>query len=92
MPSETLTRIESKIDRIDCRQGEMNVTLARQAEQLGEHMRRTELAERNLAHLQVELKPLTKAHSAWIGVGKGLTVLATSLGIIAAALRLLGHH
>lgn len=90
--NETLLRIEVKIDRIDDRLGGIDVTLARQSEQLGEHMRRTEAAERNLLHLQTEIKPLAKAHAAWSGVGKAVTVLATSLGIISAAIRLLGRH
>lgn len=70
-----LDRIEEKVDRVSQRQDRIDVTLAKQHVSLDEHMRRTEL-------LESEIQPLKKAHAAWVGLGKGLTILATALGVL----------
>jgi hypothetical protein len=90
MERSALARIEDKLDKVVERLGDVDITLVRQADQLGEHMRRTELAEKGLSTLHAEVRPLTKAHHMWVGVGKGLAILGTLGGVIGALLKLLG--
>lgn len=92
MHPDDLLRLEGKIDRIGDRISSVDVTLAKQSEQLGEHMRRTALAEANLESVREELEPLKKAHAMWSGVGKALTVLAAAGSAVATAVKLFAHH
>lgn len=88
---DLLNRLETKLDTIGTRLGRVDVTLATQAEQLGEHMRRTEIAEGHLDRLQLEVNPLTKAHHMWTGVGKAVTILGVIAGIAEVVIRTMQH-
>lgn len=89
---EILTRLEGKLDRVDGRLGGVDVILAKQTEQLGEHMRRTSLAESRLDHIQLEVDPLTRAHAMWSGVGKAVAVLGVIAGIVEGIIRIALRH
>lgn len=83
--------ILKKLDKITEKQSEMNVTLVRQQGILDEHMRRTDLAEKNIETLQKEMNPLKTHVAAWGGVGKGLAVLSVLLGIAFTIWKMTGH-
>lgn len=76
-------RIEVKLDSIDKRLDKIDVHLAIYNEQLKEHIRRTNLLEQ-------EMKPVQEHVIAIKGIGKGIAMLATSLGIILSILKLTG--
>lgn len=101
--SDILSRLEGKIDKQGEHLASVDVTLARQAASLEEHMRRSDLLEKGQeairteakaleADLRGKLEPLTKAHHMWAGIGKLLAILGT-LATIAEAVRVLmtGH-
>lgn len=73
---ERLERIESKLNNID-------VTLAVNTEQLKEHIRRTNL-------LETKLEPVEMHVARVDGALRFLGVVSLLLGIIAAAVKLLG--
>ena len=74
----------TKLERVSDTLNGINTVLAQQTAQLGEHMRRTEAAEKRLEILHTEMDPLKKHVSQWSGIGKALAVLATAAGIFAA--------
>jgi hypothetical protein len=88
---DIIQRIEEKLDKVGERVSNVDVTLARQAVSLEEHMRRTALLEQRTEQLTVELKPLTRAHNMWSGVGKALAIIGTLVTILCASLKLLGN-
>lgn len=51
-------RIEGKIDKISDKIETINLTVAKQEENLQEHMRRTEIAEKSIELLHEEIRPL----------------------------------
>lgn len=81
-------RLEQKLDRLDERMDSMSKTLVEQAGDLREHIRRTELLEAAHAELRAEIRPLTRAHFMWSGVGKALAILATAAGVAEGVIRL----
>ena len=68
-------RIEFKIDRIDQRINNIDVTLASQHESLKDHIRRTEL-------LEDQIKPIQKKINYAEGALKLIGFVATIAGII----------
>jgi chromosome segregation ATPase len=88
MDERQLSRIEEKLDRLDRRVDHVDSTLARQEGHLEEHIRRTELAEKAIAHLRKEIEPL-KAHVAkWAGAGKVLAVAGALVALFEGAVKL----
>jgi hypothetical protein len=87
--------LEEKFDRfserVAERLGNIDVTLAHQASSLREHMRRTDLLEREQKEIRKDVKPLTRAHHMWAGVGKATAVIGTLLGVVAGILKVLGR-
>ncbi len=83
---EWQTRIEDKIDRISNKIETINITLVKQESNLQEHMRRTDIAEANLALLKEELSPI-KTHISKVEGGLKLIgiigiLVSMILGII----------
>ncbi len=76
--NDRLDRIESKLDSIKDHTGKIDVTLARQASSLEEHMRRT-------AILEAAIIPIQKHDNMWQGAMKVLVVV----GAIASLLKIL---
>lgn len=89
-PEDMLEKLESKLDRIDSRLNAMDVTLAKQAGSLDEHIRRTEALESWVESIQEELEPIKSHVSAWAGAGKLVVVLGVLAGIVFGAWKLFG--
>ncbi len=96
---ELLADIAKQVDQLDSRLDSVDKTLVRQEANLGEHMRRTELAERSIQNLEIETKAEiskvrteaapTHKHVAYMnGAFKGLGVLAVITGIIASIVKI----
>ena len=71
---DTINRIESKLDRVSDDISKINVTLAKQAVSLDEHIRRTNI-------LEAKVGPMESKWDMVIGLGKGLALLAIIGGI-----------
>ena len=56
MEKDKLQRIEEKLDKINDKLGEINVTLAENTQSLIIHEKRTDIAEKKLALLEIEFK------------------------------------
>lgn len=83
-------RIEAKLDKVIEAQAEQGLTLVRNTVSLEEHVKRTNLLEKEHHALRKEMEPLKKAHHMWAGAGKFLSVLAVVLALVAAVRKLLG--
>lgn len=91
MANELLHAILEKLDRLSDDISDIKVVQGRQEENLGEHMRRTELAEENLELLRGEIKPIKSYVEHANGVFKffgGLAILAT---LISGILKIVQH-
>lgn len=88
-------RVEAKVDKILEKMGEVDKTLVLQHEQLATHIKRTALAEENIALLRTELKPIQKHVSFVEAAAKmaGFIVAgtATLVGLIAGVFKILEH-
>jgi len=80
-----LTRIEKLIEQLSKDTTEklhhIDKTLVKQEENLKEHMRRTELAEKRLDSIETDLKPIKKHIVRLDGVVKFLGFIALIVGI-----------
>lgn len=74
------SRIEEKIDKVSDKIEIINTTLAKQHENLKEHMRRTEVAEKTLNLFKEEFKPI-QVHVSRVEGGLKLIGI---IGIIAS--------
>lgn len=72
------TRIEEKLDKIADKLEVLNVISAKQEVNINEHIRRTDLAEKNIEYLREELRPVQK-HVFRV---EGITKLVGLLGIM----------
>lgn len=83
MSNDTLNRLETKIDKITENINDINITLVKQHASIDEHVRRSNLLEKNQEVIFEELKPI-KHHIGMVnGFFKGLGIL-TSLGSVIA--------
>lgn len=88
-PTKYFEALSAKLDRQGDALASIDKILARQEENLKEHMRRTEVAEKRLDLFQSELAPL-KAHVAgWSAVGKALAIIGTLVGIAVGVAKLI---
>lgn len=74
-----MTKVEQKLDLVVEKIEAINITLARQEENLKEHMRRTEIAELHIDKIQSELAPI-KEHVIFVSGLTRLTVGLVGLG------------
>jgi archaellum component FlaC len=82
MQDESLTRIENKLDKVQDKIGAIDVTLASQHVSLVEHIRRTELLEKDVAPI--------KKHVAMVHGGLKLVGLISLIaGIVQGAVSIL---
>jgi len=88
---EHISRFEGKLDQIHEQITLVNVTLAVQAEQLTNHIRRTEIAEKRLDEIESEVKPIQKHVLHVEGAIKLLGIVATLLGIATAVAGLISY-
>lgn len=75
--------IHEKLDRIQADIVEIKITMSENTGSLKEHMRRTDILER-------EMKPLSKHVAMVNGAMKASGAVATLLGAIYAAMKILG--
>lgn len=94
-----IERIHDKLDQIYERQSEMSAILAVQAQQLREHMRRTETLEMLAQDYRAEseewqdrmferMKPVEDHISMMKGAAKVIGVVGAILGLVLAALKI----
>lgn len=74
-------RLEEKIDRISSKIEIINVTLAKQEENIKEHIRRTDIVEANLELLRSEFRPVQKQAIKAEGIIKFISVCAVIITI-----------
>ncbi len=85
---KALEKLENKVDIIDNRLDSVDKTLVKQEANLGEHMRRTELAEKNISNVRKDIEPV-KRHVAYMeGALKGIGIVGILMGIIAGAVKI----
>jgi hypothetical protein len=84
-----MTDLGEKLDRVIEAIHRIDVTLARQEENLREHMRRTEIAEKNIENLRTDLKPVQQHVTRVEGVAKALTVCGVIVGIVTGVIKVL---
>ena len=76
-----LERLDSRLNNLESSSLEIQITQARQAASLDEHIRRTTVAEENIELIRDEMKPLSN-HVAMFGVvGKLLGFAGVLLGL-----------
>ena len=83
MTPEQLERVLDKLDSIDARLDTMSNVQVRQASSLDEHMRRTEILEKEMMPIKAHIN-LTAA------VAKIITVMAALVGFVLTLKSLLG--
>lgn len=92
---EGIRRLQDKVsenhDATQKELGAVNVTLAKQEENLRQHMYRTELAEKRLQHIEDDLEPIKNVLSGAKGVLAVIGAVATLVGIATAVFELLSH-
>lgn len=86
---EKLTRIESKIDKLDSRLDIIDITTAKQEINIHEHIRRTNLLEERVEQIREELKPVEIHVHYMHGTLKAIGVLSLLIGIAVAIKELL---
>ena len=73
-------RIYEVLDKISDDLSELKVTVAKQEENIKEHIRRTEIAEENLDLIRTEMQPLKEHVIAINGVLKIIGILSVIMG------------
>ena len=86
--SDELLRIEAKIDKIDEKISNIDITLAKQQVILEEHQRRSLANEKIAATLSAELKPVFN-HVAMVQGSMKLIALLAALSAILGGIRML---
>lgn len=85
---QALVKFESKIDSLDSRLDSVDKTLVKQEANLGEHMRRTALAEKSIDVVQQDLKPIKRHVAVMEGLLKGFGLFATLVSVLAGAVKI----
>lgn len=81
---DELKKIEVKVDKIEEHLSKIDITLAKQHEQLREHIRRTELNETAVERITETLIPINKHVNMLEGALKFLGILSIIAGILSA--------
>lgn len=87
--NDILGKIYNKVEKISDDMGELKVTSAKQQVSLDEHVRRTDLLEKQTEILFSEIKPLKEHVIQVSGIFKFLAGLSTVFGVIFGALKLI---
>lgn len=80
-----LERMDEKIEDVRSDISEIKVVQGKQASDLEHHIFRTGIAEQRIEMLQVQLDPLSKFHMKVEGAFKLIGIVATGLGLIVGA-------
>jgi archaellum component FlaC len=81
---EELKKFDAKLDKIEEHLSKIDVTLAKQHEQLAHHIYRTQLAENNIELLREEVKPVKKHVALVDSIMKITGAVATAGGLLVA--------
>jgi septation ring formation regulator EzrA len=84
-----IDKLDSKVDRLDQRLDNVDTTLAKQHEQLENHIFRTELNEENIAMLRDDFKPIQKHVVMISGALKAIGILSVVIGTISGIIEVL---
>lgn len=80
-----LEKIDEKLEKMDDKLGSIDVTLASQAVDLKHHIRRTDIAEDRMEHIEAQLEPIKKhvamVHGAFKFIGVAVSALAGAAGL-----------
>jgi hypothetical protein len=88
---QALSKFEQRFDKVDSRLDSIEKVQIKQEANLGEHIRRTELAEENLVILRNDFKPIQK-HVIYVeGFLKGLGILAMVVTLVKGVMAILPH-
>lgn len=85
---EKLDKIVDKLELIDRRLDNVDVTLGQQSEQLKHHIYRSDLNEENIEMLRTEAKPVIKAYEQFGGMLKLIGGLAIVAGLVKAVIEI----
>lgn len=85
----TLINIDSKVDKLDMRLDNVDVTLGKQQVELSDHIRRTEIAEQNITLIRSEIKPIQKHVDMIHGALKLLGLVTSIVGLIAGVIKIM---
>lgn len=86
MDIEQFTIINNKLDKLDSRIDNVDITLAKQSILLDEHIKRTGIAEENIGMLRADLKPV-EAHVSMVQgaiklIAFGAVIIGAAAGIV----------
>lgn len=92
MSDDVLSKILDKVDKISDDMSEMKVTSAKQQISLDTHIRRSDMLERLVSHLDEDkIAPLQEDMHMMKGAYKLLGVVALIITIALGVMKLLGH-
>ena len=83
-----LEKMETKIDGLDSRLDSVDRTLVRQEATLGEHIRRTELAEAGIKTLSQEIRPIQRHVDVVGGVMKAVGFTGVLVSVVMGVIKL----
>lgn len=86
---KALDKLEGKFDSLDARLDSVDKTLVKQEVNLNEHMRRTELAEKQISDIKTELAPIKRHVDMVHGALKLLGILSLAIGAANGIIHLL---
>ena len=86
---EELKELNAKLEKVSDRLSSIDITLAKQEVNLEDHIRRTEIAEERLGHMEGILIPLQKHANQIDGGLKLLGAIVTVLGVVAGFIKVL---
>ncbi len=78
-----LETIGEDVTAIKINQAMQGKDIERNADDLEEHMRRTQL-------LEDALEPLANNHMMWVGVGKGMAILGVVISVVLGMIKIVG--
>jgi len=87
---ELMSRVLSKLDKIDDRLNGIDKTLVKQEENLKDHMRRSDLLEQSQGELKEYVKPILKVYTVAWGICKIVAAVALVVGLLVGIQKLLG--
>lgn len=85
---EALDKLDNKVDRIDQRLDNLDITSVKQSLILDEHQRRSLANEESVSLLRQEFKPVERHVIIFNGILKAVGVLATMSGVATGLLKL----
>lgn len=88
---ELIESLSAKIDKVDEKLDTQNAILHQQHLQISEHIRRTELAEKNIELLRSQVLPLQERDTQLMFIFKSVGFVATIVGIGAGIAAILDY-